>query len=297
MLATVKALFSAIVDYAGLFPPAQLSLQTAMTNYVQYQASPHPWMLGRFILPASRLEDFATLLPTFPLQEWPLSLLISGDVAAALEQVRSLNTSHQAIAIQALEFPPLAPTEIAALDLPPQVEIFFEIPLDQDIAPYFAGLRNQGASAKIRTGGVTAAAFPSAAQLCEFIFACAQAQISFKATAGLHHPLPGDYPLTYEPESEVAAMPGFLNVALVSALVYWQKITSEDALRLLQEKSTDRFLLTDHAISWNQYSLSLPELMTARQQIFRSFGSCSFVEPIGGLQEMQLLETGTGNFL
>ncbi|HEY9862509.1 MAG TPA: hypothetical protein V6D16_23630, partial [Candidatus Obscuribacterales bacterium] len=157
MLATINALFSAIVDYAGLFPPAQLNLQTAMANYVQYQASPHAWMLGRFILPALGLEDFATLLPTFPLQEWPLSLLISGDVAAALEQVRSLNTSHQAIAIQALEFPPLAPTEIAALDLPPQVETFFEIPLDQDLTPYLAILRNQGASAKIRTGGVTAA--------------------------------------------------------------------------------------------------------------------------------------------
>ncbi|MBW4487885.1 MAG: hypothetical protein KME12_08850 [Trichocoleus desertorum ATA4-8-CV12] len=289
MLAPINALFSAIVDYAGLFPPAQLSLQTAMANYVQYQASPHAWMLGRFILPASRLADFVTLLPTFPCQKWPLSLIISDDVGAALEQVRSLNTSHQAIAVQALEFPPLTPDKIAALDLPLPVETFFEIPLDQDLTPYLALLRDQKASAKIRTGGVTAAAFPSTIQLCEFIFACAQAQVSFKATAGLHHPLPGSYPLTYEPESEVAAMPGFLNVALASALVYWQKITAQEALSLLREKIANQFLLTDHAISWNQHQLSLLELTTARKQMFRSFGSCSFTEPIAGLREMQLL--------
>nr|WP_290225725.1 hypothetical protein [Trichocoleus desertorum] len=291
MLATVNALFSAIVDYAGLFPPAQLSLQTAMANYVQYQASPHDWMLGRFILPISRLEDFITLLPTFSLQEWPLSLLISGDAATALEQVRSLNSNHQA-AVQALEFPPLTPDKIAALDLLLPIETFFEIPLDQDLTPYLAILRDQKASAKIRTGGVTAAAFPSAIQLCEFIFACAQAQVSFKATAGLHHPLPGSYPLTYEPESEVAAMPGFLNVALVSSLVYWQKITAQEALSLLRDQTANQFLLTDHAISWNQHQINLLELTTARKQMFRSFGSCSFTEPIAGLREMQLLEMG-----
>ncbi|WP_199299954.1 hypothetical protein [Trichocoleus sp. FACHB-262] len=289
MLSSVSTFLSAIVDYAGLFPPAQLSLKAAMANYAQYHASPDAWMLGRFVLPASYLEEFIALLPTFPFAQWPLSIIISQDFEPVLSRVQSLAAHNPAIALQALEFPPLAATEITALDLLPQVETFFEIPLDQDLTPYLDVLRHQGASAKIRTGGITAAAFPSAAQLYEFIFACAQAQVSFKATAGLHHPLPGEYPLTYEPESEVTAMPGFLNVALASALVYWQKITLEAALSLLQEQSADQFLLADSAISWNQHQLSLRELAIARKQIFRSFGSCSFVEPLAGLQAMQLL--------
>jgi hypothetical protein len=295
MLSTVNALFSAIVDYAGLFPPAQLSLETAMANYVQYQASPHAWMLGRFVLPVSRLEEFMSLVPTFPLQPWPLSLIISRNFEADLDRVKSLRVADGAIAVQALEFPPLPPTAIAALDLPPQLEAFFEIPLDQNITPYLAELHNRGASAKIRTGGITAAAFPSAAQLCEFIFACTQAQVSFKATAGLHHPLPGNYPLTYEPESAIAAMFGFLNVGLVTALVYSQKITSAEAFRLLQEKSTDHLRLTDQTISWNQHQLNGLELTTTRQHLFRSFGSCSFTEPIAGLKAIQWLELGIEN--
>jgi hypothetical protein len=296
MLASVKALFSAIVDYAGLFPPAQLSLETAMANYVQYRASPHAWMLGRFVLPVSRLETLVALLPTFSLQHWPLSIVISGDivtsgdVVAALDQVRSLSANQEAIAIEALEFPPLPPAAITALDLPPQAETFFEIPLNQNLTSSLAAVRSQGAAAKIRTGGITATAFLSAAQLYELIFACAQAQVSFKATAGLHHPLPGSYPLTYEPESERAAMPGFFNVALASALIYWQKINSEAALSLMQE-SANQFLLTDNVISWKQHQLGLLELTTARKHMFRSFGSCSFVEPIAGLQAMQVLET------
>lgn len=296
MLATVKALFSAIVDYAGLFPPAQLSLPTAMANYVQYQASPHAWMLGRFVLPAARLEEFVELLPTFSLQHWPLSLIMAAkadEMAATLTQVRSLAANHPAIAIQALEFPPLALAEIAALTLPPQlethqVETFFEISLDQNLPAYLSVLQRQGAAAKIRTGGVTVAAFPSVTRLWEFICACVQAQVAFKATAGLHHPLPGNYPLTYEPESDTAAMHGFLNVSLVAAYIYWQQITPADALKLLQTTSTDAFFLTEEIVSWNQHQLSVAEVTTARKQMFRAFGSCSFVEPIAGLQALQL---------
>jgi hypothetical protein len=292
MLATIKALFSGIVDYAGLFPPAQLSLSTAMANYVQYQASPNAWMLGRFVLPASRLAEFVTLLPSLPLQHWPLSLILTGgagDMAATLAKVRSLQSSQAAIAIQALEFPVLPLAELTTFDLPPQVEIYFEVPLDQSLTTYLAVLQNQGVAAKVRTGGVTATAFPSVTQLCELMVACAQAQVPFKATAGLHHPLPGDYPLTYEPESDKAAMHGFLSVALTAAYLYWQRLTPDTAASLLQATSLDQLLVTDTGLSWNHHSLSLAEISTARKQLFRSFGSCSFMEPIAGLQALNLL--------
>ena len=46
MLLSIQTLLSAIVDYAGLFPPAKLSLAAAMAEYEHYQTSPEHWMLS-----------------------------------------------------------------------------------------------------------------------------------------------------------------------------------------------------------------------------------------------------------
>src|SRR5436309_1541360 len=55
--ASLTALMTGLVDYAGLFPPAQLSMADAAANYLQYRASGDAWMLGRFVCPAPRLGE------------------------------------------------------------------------------------------------------------------------------------------------------------------------------------------------------------------------------------------------
>ena len=83
--------------------------------------------------------------------------------------------------------------------------------------PRLAVLSAAGARAKVRTGGVTEGAFPASHALARFIQSCADAGVPFKATAGLHHPLRGEYRLTYEPGSPHGMMFGFLNVFLAAA--------------------------------------------------------------------------------
>ncbi|MBF2004513.1 MAG: hypothetical protein IGS49_03335 [Chlorogloeopsis fritschii C42_A2020_084] len=291
MLASIKTLLLSVVDYAGLFPPAKLDLQQAMANYACYQTTAYAWMLGRFVLPASRLREFTELLPKFSSpQQWRLSVILSQDIESDIKKVRSLD-NNKAIAVTSLEIPPLPPTEIkkALSHLPKGVDSYFEIPLHSDIEAYLAVLSHTGASAKIRTGGVTVDAFPSVTQLYECMLAFAKAPIPFKATAGLHHPLLGKHPLTNEPDSPVAEMHGFLNVALVAALIYQQKITREEALELLKESSIEALQITQDSISWQDYQLNLVEIEQTRQKFFRSFGSCSFDEPIDDLKKLKLL--------
>ncbi|OUL36677.1 hypothetical protein BV372_06140 [Nostoc sp. T09] len=288
MVASLEALLSSVVDYAGLFPPAKLELQSAMANYAQYQTTSYTWMLGRFILPISRLHEFEQLLPEKP-TKWSLSVIMTGDVQEVTAQLQSFN--NQKIGITSLEFPPLPPTEIETIlsYLPDGIESFFEIPFNSDFKSYLSVLQHTGAAAKIRTGGVTVDAFPSLTQLCQSIFAFAEAQVPFKATAGLHHPLLGKHRLTSEPNSPVSIMHGFLNVIVLAALVYQHKSTPETALELLQESSKENFKFTSDSISWKDYQLNISEIEETRQRFFRSFGSCSFQEPIDDLKELQLL--------
>lgn len=292
MLASLKTLLASIVDYAGLFPPAKLDLPQAMANYVTDQLTPYSWMLGQFVLPVSRLNEFEPLVSEFLTKEdkppqWSLSLIVTEDIKAVIERVKFLNNQNH-IKVTALEFPPLLPTEIEKIlpHLPTQVEAFFEIPFHENREAYLAVLRHTGAAAKIRTGGVTVDAFPSVTELSQYILSFAQAQIPFKATAGLHHPLPAQHPLTYEPESPSTVMHGFLNVAILSALVYWQKVTPQEAVEVLQESVSGGFQFTYDTISWRGYRLNIAEIEQARQKFFRSFGSCSFHEPVDDLKKI-----------
>ncbi len=54
---SLRAFMSGIIDYAGLFPPASLDMDEAIRNYARYRDDADARMLGRFICPASRLEE------------------------------------------------------------------------------------------------------------------------------------------------------------------------------------------------------------------------------------------------
>ncbi|MGH9897511.1 MAG: hypothetical protein ACRD4L_01490, partial [Pyrinomonadaceae bacterium] len=57
---TLRALLSGSLDYAGLFPPAQLSMSEAVGEFAKYLLMEESWMLGRFVMPISRLGEFET---------------------------------------------------------------------------------------------------------------------------------------------------------------------------------------------------------------------------------------------
>lgn len=295
MLPSINALLTAIVDYAGLFPPATLDLRQAMTNYVQYSGTPDRWLLGQFVLPASRLDEFQSLLPKFPLTRWSLSIIVEQELTLAIERVQSC-LSHPQIAVKSLEFLPLAPAAIEQILplLPVGIESYFEVPWIGNLDAVLQVLQSTQAAVKLRTGGMTMDAFPNSIQLGQAIVGCAEAQVPFKATAGLHHPLPTICRLRDEPGSATTAMHGFLNVALLAALAFNQTVSLEEAVAVLEagdeSNLRDRFQFLAEGISWGDRALSLTEIEAARHSCFRSFGSCSFAEPTEDLRALQLID-------
>ncbi len=55
---SVRILMTNLVDYAGLFPPAGLPMAEVVTRWARYAAGHDSWMLGRLIVPVSKLDEF-----------------------------------------------------------------------------------------------------------------------------------------------------------------------------------------------------------------------------------------------
>ena len=295
MLSSLKVLLATIVDYAGLFPPAKLSLQDAIANYLKYSQFSDNWLLGNFVIPISRLTELEALLvnrysENKLLKPCSISVILSENWELELKQVQAFNSRNK-IKITAVEFKPLSLDEIqqAINHLLKGIETFWEIPLEENLENYLAVLKEKKVAAKIRTGGLSAESFPDLERLCKFIFTSAEAQVPFKATAGLHHALAGNYGVNYEEQSFSVNMQGFLNLSILAALVYGQRVTRKEALTILQESAIANFEFQEENITWQNHHLNLAELEKSRKCFFRSFGSCSFQEPLDELRGLQLL--------
>ena len=175
--------------------------------------------------------------------------------------------------------------------MPTWAQAYVEIPLGPDPAPLIAAIARHGARAKMRTGGVTAEAFPRAVDLVRFLRACTAAGVPFKATAGLHHPLRAEYRLTYAADSPSGTMFGFLTVFLAAAWLR-QGLGDAEAELLLEERSASAISLSAEAIDWRGHRLSQAAVEEARAAAIQAFGSCSFTEPVGELRGMGMLGAG-----
>jgi hypothetical protein len=172
--------------------------------------------------------------------------------------------------------------------IPEKLTTYFEIPIHDDPTELIQTIGAEGAFAKVRTGGVTADAFPSSQNLARFLAICAKEDVGFKATAGLHHPLRSVNRLTYQPDSASAMMHGFLNVFLAAAFAQ-NGASVEQLVEILEETSLDAFQIEERSITWRNEMVVIGHIRNARSLFSTSFGSCSFTEPIEDLQRLQLL--------
>jgi hypothetical protein len=294
-LRAVDTLLQGLVDYAGLFPPASETMRQALEGYASYLSGPDRNALGRLIVPFSRLKEFESaaseLLPRETGREpWRLSVIATGDISAVALEIASFNRRHSESAatgsalIDVVELKAGSPAEIELQRsrIPASFTTYFEIPLDGDLPALFKSLARSTARAKIRTGGVTPDAFPSAEAIVNFLVAAHGEGVPFKATAGLHHPVRGAYPLTYESGSPTGIMYGFLNVFL-AAILLAAKGARDDALALLEESDSSAFSFSDDAIVWRGHRFNVEQIRASRAEFAMSFGSCSFREPVGEL--------------
>jgi hypothetical protein len=299
MEASLRILMEGLIDYAGLFPPASLDMQTAVRNYAAYRMGAQASWLGRFVLPASRLGELAEAMdrleaaPGMDASPWRLSVLIGNDLPADLNAIGKFHRNgrlhvHPAF-VDAVEMKAASDAEVreAMEGIPQSITAYFEIPIQGDPAPLIAAIGQAGGRAKVRTGGVTPEPFPAPETLARFIRSCARAGVPFKATAGLHHPVRSLRRLTYAPDSGKTVMHGFLNVFLAACFAR-NGMEEGELADLLREESPGAFAFGKEEASWHGHRISGTRLQDARRDFAIAFGSCSFDEPKQDLEEAGL---------
>ena len=300
--ASLETLLAKSIDYAGMFPPCILALEPALQNQAQYVRSPQAWMLGAFVLPITQFDAAKQLLSQFdPLH--PLRVAALGPKAAnadafldALEDadtaIRSLSSNVDLISISHLEMFLPHDVDLALLkearSIVGDLAVFWEAPPDraEQIIVLLAEHNSDEESAtfgyKLRTGGVTADAFPTSAQVARALVTPATHQLPIKFTAGLHHPI-----RQYRDEAKTK-MHGFLNVLGAAVLAAEHRWNEHQASIMLDDENAASFSFGEDFFAWREWKIDI-ERLRYRRTFIASFGSCSFDEPREDLRALNLL--------
>ncbi len=303
LLPSVRTALSALVDYAGLFPPAKLEMRPALDEYTNARDGGYAWMLGRFIVPASRLKELHA-------GAGHGDIALSVIVDAHADPHTWFNSAHAVFTdvgarrsagarIEALEVPlPRLSTKRETYDAAigqcamlaersnlRSLPIYVEIPRDDRYAELLPGafhaLARYRLGAKIRCGGVVMEAFPSEEEVAAFLSAAASENVPFKATAGLHHPI------RHRDNATGFLMHGFLN--LLAASIFARSADEAVLREVLAEQTPSAFQFGDQGFAWRDRIANVAEIAAAREHAFVAYGSCSFSDPVDDLVALDIL--------
>jgi hypothetical protein len=276
----VRALFTGLFDDAALFPPGDAPMAAAVPAHRELRARLGD-LVGPFVVPAARLDELGEHLGDTSGDDaapFGVSLIAAaGDLPTAAARV----TRSPGLALATVEVPVVtgaaaAREAIRVLDdvLPADVPAAVELPRTparDEVLDVLAGTRHR---AKLRTGGLRAALFPSPEELAATLAACVTRGVALKCTAGLHSAVRHTDPATGFPHH------GFLNVLLaVSALTAGAPI----GIAVEHLRDADAGHLVAALRTWT------PERAARTRTAFTSFGTCSVLEPVDDLVALGLL--------
>jgi hypothetical protein len=313
MPASLRALLTQSIDYAGMFPPCSLELEPALRNQAEYVRSPDAWMLSTFVLSITEFDAAAESLSQFD-RKHPLRISALGtktesaDVFRAtlketINAIGNFSAQHvDRVAVSQLEMPlPIRAGQAVDVDLrllaearsmfgEMQLNVFWEASVDAAertialLAKHDSEKHARPFGYKLRTGGVTADAFPGAAQIATALVVAAEHRVPVKFTAGLHHPL------RKFQESVNTKMHGFLNVLGAGVLAAEHSWDEGQTSAMLEDEDPKSFSFDDTLFAWREWEIATDRIK-ARRKFVTSFGSCSFDEPREDLRSLNLFDS------
>ena len=293
--ASLRQLLERSIDYAGLFPPCNLELKAALSNQAGYVRSADEWMLSTFVLPAARFDEASDHVSLFE-SGHPLAISALGpktesagefmaELRKTIEGLQSFAGPHAgAVSVRQLEMALPRQTDAGVLaearGMLSGVELQSFWESQPNAAEETIDLLAEHNSAgherlfgyKLRTGGVTADAFPTSQQIARALVVATQTRVPMKFTAGLHHPV------RQHREEVQTKMHGFLNVLGAGVMAAQHRWDEKQTAEMLECEEASAFSFDDESFRWREWKIGSDQIATHRKLI-TSFGSCSFDEP------------------
>jgi hypothetical protein len=324
MLASLRAFLGDVLDYAGLFPPAQLPLGTSIRNYVRYRAEPEAWMLARFICSANRLPELGPYVREHFSSAAPLRLSALGRGGDApdvfldnlrfdLEAIARFAEAHgSAVAVEGFE------TRLPASLLGDRPETserllshaadvfasqglaalarFYELPTTADWPRVARALATQNPREMAEVRGPVSGrglaglklrcggADPTAIPSVAQVASVIEACLSTKVMLKFTAGL--HVPTRRVDPALGACLHGFLNLFAAGILSACLGLEHHDLMAVIEEEDAHEFTFSKASFAWRDAEVTVDEIKHARRQHVVSFGSCSFDEPRDGLREL-----------
>ncbi|HLE57529.1 MAG TPA: hypothetical protein VJB15_10635 [Rhodothermia bacterium] len=312
MTASLRAFLDGLIDYAGLFPPANLGMPEAVKTYARHLASDHAWMVGRFVCPVGRLDAFESKGGKALRKLAPVKL---AGLASPMNHAGTMMgvAAIDAVAVRKFEQEGWGVVDVLEVRLPDDLvggdpseiplaldryeselrvggmhlkRVFYEVgrtPTWNDRVERVAAAcsREKHRGIKIRCGGATADAYPSVDEVARAVAICARLRVPYKATAGLHHPV------RHEVRGSRITQHGFVNVFAAGLLA--SKLDADSLRSLVDDRDLAHFDFADEHLAWDGHKVPLDAVKKARRSFAISYGSCDIDEPVEDLGNAGLL--------
>ncbi|WP_460713274.1 hypothetical protein [Nocardioides dilutus] len=278
---SIPSRFRHLVDDAAIFPPGLSPLPEAVVAHADHLRSDHRELVGPFVVGTGHLAELVGLAtPAL----FPARLRVSVVVPSPRELPATVRTVDDA-----------AHLELAGLE----VKLHHDRPATDQVREIAAGQRHgaatyvevprpsdpqwpdvletcaeSGLRLKFRTGGTEAAAFPSETEVATWVRDAVGRSVPFKCTAGLHQAVRHTGATTgFEHH-------GYLNILLATVRVAQGAGPGEVEAVVAQRDA--------HAVA-NEVARCSDRVMASAREAFTSYGSCSILEPLQDLADLELL--------
>jgi hypothetical protein len=277
-----RTLFADMVHDAAMFPPGNAPVADAVASHLVYRRFWFGWMIGPLVVSDQNLAEVGRAASAQAEEPLAVSVVNTAGAGGLLSLARRAMPGLEALAVETAlrDVDDLAGNAArvvsAAAELPETMRVYVEIPYVRGWERAVEVVEAAGLFGKIRTGSPDDVETPPHEQLARQLSVLVDADLAFKATAGLHHAWRSDGTDPARPRQH-----GLLN--LLAALEAVIGGTDQPAVVDLLA-SVDRQEVLDRITGWDE--------TTARKvrRRFVGFGCCGVLDPVSELAELDLVE-------
>jgi len=326
-MTSFKNFMKRLIDYAGMYPPANLDLQTAFTNYLNYINSEDELMMDKFICSIKSFEELSNhdsalsnQLHDFKSDSWvSFSLLLNGGKTTK-EFLKTLDNDLKLIKSFVSEHSEMIVTDSFEAKLPDDIsgknnsgacnkflndcslifnenelsgcKVFFEPPLNNEYVYVYEKLAYTMAASD-KKGGNSGFKLRTGGVTPELFPTSEQVAFAIKVCNDNKLQFKATaglhHPMRHYNDSVSTKMHGFINVFGAGILTYANTLSLKEITEIVSDENAESFKFTEEEFWWNDVSANADMVSKARNEFVLSFGSCSFDEPREDLKKLNLL--------